>query len=67
MDDIAHKVKMYVDGALPLLSAILDKINFVQRIDNQINQNQENRIISTGNAIKSMGKEKPIHPQEFQY
>jgi len=43
-----------IDGALPLLSAICDKINLVNIIDGHIANDQDNRIISTGKAIKAM-------------
>jgi transposase len=48
------QIKICIDGALPLLSAICDKINLVNIIDGHIDNDQDNRIISTGKAIKAM-------------
>ena len=45
---------MRVDGALPLLSAICDKIGLDDRIDDQVDNDQSNRIVSSGTAIKAL-------------
>lgn len=48
------KVKTYVDGALPILSAICEKIRLAENIDDNIDSDQSNRIVSTGVAVKAM-------------
>lgn len=47
------KIRLFVDGALPLLSAICDKVGLANTIDSHIDKDQNNRIISTGTAIKA--------------
>jgi transposase len=51
---VLDKVKVRVDGALPLLSAICDTIGLADRIDNHVGKDQSERIVSTGTAIKAL-------------
>jgi len=51
--DVKNKIKVYVDGALPLISAICEKINLTKIIDSKIDVSDERRV-STGNAVKSI-------------
>ena len=51
---VLDKVKVRVDGALPLLSAICDRIGLADRIDNHVGKDQSERIVSTGTAIKAL-------------
>lgn len=52
--NVSDKFKVCIDGALPLLSAMCDKVGLADRIDTQIKNDQNNRIISTGTAIKAL-------------
>lgn len=52
--EILNKLRVCRDGALPLISAICDKIDIARRIDLNVNADQGSRIVSTGTAIKSM-------------
>lgn len=52
--EILNRLKVCRDGALPLISAICDKIQLAKRIDFKIGSDQDNRIVSTGTAIKAM-------------
>lgn len=40
-----EEMKLKVDGALPLISAIIDKIGLAERIDNHLEIDQSNRIV----------------------
>lgn len=52
--NVSDKFKVCIDGALPLLSAMCDKVGLKNRIDSQIQNDQNNRIVSTGTAIKAL-------------
>ncbi len=52
--NVSDKFKICIDGVLPLLSAMCDKVGLKDRIDAQIESEQNNRIVSTGTAIKSL-------------
>lgn len=52
--EVLNRLKVCRDGALPLISAICDKIDLAGRIDLKVEANQDNRIVSTGNAIKAI-------------
>lgn len=52
--EVLNRLRVCSDGALPLISAICDKIDLARRIDLKVDVNQDNRIVSTGNAIKAM-------------
>lgn len=49
-----NDIKTCTDGALPLLAALIDKIDIAQIIDSHIEENQEPRKVSTGKAIKAL-------------
>ncbi|MGI6427296.1 MAG: DUF4277 domain-containing protein [Natronincolaceae bacterium] len=50
--NVSDRFKTCMDGTLPLLSAMCDKVGLTDRIDAQIESDQNNRIVSTGTAIK---------------
>lgn len=52
--NVLDKFKVCIDGALPLLSAMCDKVGLKDRIDAQIESDQSNRIVSTGTDIKAL-------------
>jgi len=52
--NVLDKIRVCVDGALPLLSAICDRIGLANRIDDHIDDDQKSRIVSTGTAIKAL-------------
>jgi len=51
--NVQDKIKLYIDGALPLLKGIYDKIGLCELIDEKLG-NQDNRIMSTGKAIMAI-------------
>ncbi len=51
--DVKNKMKIYVDGALTLISAICEKVNLTKIIDTKIDISGE-RKVSTGNAVKAI-------------
>lgn len=51
--DVKNKIKMYVDGALPLISAICEKINLTKIVDSKIDM-YDDRKVSTGTAVKAI-------------
>ncbi len=51
--NVQDKIKLCIDGALPLLKGICDKIGLSELIDEKLG-NQDNRIVSTGKAIMAI-------------
>lgn len=51
--DVKNKIKLCVDGALPLISAICEKIKLTNIVDNKLDEQDEKKV-STGNAIKAI-------------
>ena len=51
--DVKKKIKMCVDGALPLISAVCEKIKLTEIIDRKTDTASD-KIVSTGNAVKSI-------------
>lgn len=51
-----NKIHVYTDGILPIISSICDKVGLVKNIDEQTEKKigEKNRIVSTGQAIKSL-------------
>ena len=55
--NMLDKIQVYVDGALPILSAICDNIGLQKNIDEQIEPSKNERkssFVTTGQAIKSL-------------
>lgn len=69
--DVKSKIELCVDGALPLISAICEKINLNKIIDTKIDILDE-RKVSTGNAVKAIvmniiAGRKPLYKLERFY
>jgi transposase len=52
-NDVKKKIKVCVDGALPLISAICEKIKLTEIIDNKSDKTDEKKV-STGKAVKAI-------------
>lgn len=51
--NVQEKIKLCIDGALPLLKGICDKIGLSELIDEKLG-NQDDRTVSTGKAIMAI-------------
>ena len=51
--DVKDKIKLCLDGALPLLKGIYEKVGLSDLIDEKLG-NQDGRIVSTGKAIMAI-------------
>lgn len=51
--NVQSKIKLCIDGALPLLKGICDKIGLAELIDEKLDS-QDDRILSTGKAVMAI-------------
>lgn len=54
VNGVIDKIRVHTDKVLPLISAICDKIGLAGIVDKQTGNTQNERIVSTGNAIKAI-------------
>lgn len=71
VNTVIDRIKLCTDKVLPLISAICDRIGLVEIIDEHIGTTQNERILSTGNAVKAIamnivaGREPAYRLEEF--
>ena len=51
--NVQSKIKLCIDGGLPLLKGICDKIGLAELIDEKLDS-QDDRILSTGKAVMAI-------------
>ncbi|NSW92748.1 MAG: DUF4277 domain-containing protein [Firmicutes bacterium] len=69
--NVQEKIKLCIDGALPLLKGICDKIGLSELIDEKLG-NQDDRRVSTGKAImtivlNTIAQRRPLYKLERFY
>lgn len=71
VNTVIDRIKLCTDKVLPLISAICDRIGLVEIIDEHTGTTQNERILSTGNAVKAIamnivaGREPAYRLEEF--